>query len=228
MAKIMAKVETLPLNKKQLTKGQKTKERILFSAIAVLAKNGIKGTTHRAIATQADIQLSLTTYYFKDIDELIQQAFELNSSYLRKRTSTILDKAFSYLEEIKESDLHKTSVKHKLCDQLVNMTTQYLLENIKKEAMFLSVEQLMFTTVQVSPQLKKLAYEHEQSQLKPFELLCCHFNNVDPDIDAQMMRNIFSQLQYSQLLLPKDEISAEYIEKTTRKITMWIMKLNVS
>ena len=46
------------------SKGEKTREKILLSAIEVLGLNGIKGTTHRAIASHADLQLSLTTYYF--------------------------------------------------------------------------------------------------------------------------------------------------------------------
>ncbi len=218
----MSEVSVLS-EKKKLKKGEKTKKRILFSAIDVLAKNGIKGTTHRAIAQQANIQLSLTTYYFKDIQELIQQAFELNSNYLRARTSTILDKVFSSLEKKSKCDLEKISVKNHLCDQLVEMTTLYIFENIKKEAVSLSVEQLMFTTVQVSPQLKKLAHEHEQSQLQPFEQFCRYFNDKDPEVDAKMMRTIFSQIQYSQLLIPQDEISIDDIEKIVRKIITWIM-----
>ena len=65
------------------SKGELTREKILLSAINVLAFNGIKGATHRAIANHAEIQLSLTTYYFKDISDLVQNAFQLNSEYLR-------------------------------------------------------------------------------------------------------------------------------------------------
>jgi len=61
------------------SKGERTKKLILESAIVMLAEHGIKGTTHRAIATHANLQLSLTTYYFKDIQDLVQQAFELNA-----------------------------------------------------------------------------------------------------------------------------------------------------
>ena len=49
--------------KKRRSKGERTKHLILESAIAILAKQGIKGATHRAIASHANIQLSLTTYY---------------------------------------------------------------------------------------------------------------------------------------------------------------------
>jgi len=205
------------------SKGERTREKILIAAINVLAKNGIKGTTHRAIANYAEIQLSLTTYYFKDIGELVQQAFQLNSEYLRTRTDTILSKAFTSLENIEKASLRKVSVKNDLCDKLAEMTANYLFENIKNEAVPIAVEQLMFTTMKVSPELKQLAQEHELSQLKPFTKLANYFNKKDPEIDAQMMRTIFSQLQYSQLAIEPKELSIEPVQKVTRKLMAWIM-----
>jgi len=207
------------------SKGDRTREKILLAAIEVLAVNGIKGTTHRAIANHAEIQLSLTTYYFKDIRELVQQAFQLNSDNLRARTDTILQKAFESLDSVDKSTLRKVSVKNELCDKLAEMTARYLFDNIKKETKPLAVEQLMFTTGQVSPELKKLAHEHEQSQLLPFTRLASFFNKKDPEIDAQMMRTIFSQLQYSQLTIEPSELSIEPIQKRTRKLMGWIMGL---
>lgn len=205
------------------SKGERTRERILSAAIEVLAINGIKGTTHRAIANYANIQLSLTTYYFKDINELVQQAFQLNSEYLRAKTDTILDKAFNALKNIDKASLRKVAVKNELCEQLSTMTADYLFANVQTETTYLAVEQLMFTTVKVSPELKKLAHEHDQSQLRPFTELASYFNKKDPESDALMMRTIFSQLQYNQLPLKEDERSIDPIKKGTRKLLGWIM-----
>jgi len=207
------------------SKGERTREKILLAAIDVLAINGIKGTTHRAIANYAEIQLSLTTYYFKDIRELVQQAFQLNSDHLKDRTDTILHKAFTSLENVDKSSLRKVAIKSELCEKLTEMTASYLFENIKKEAISLAVEQLMFTTMQVSPELKKLAHEHEQSQLRPFTKLASYFNKKDPEVDAKMMRTIFSQLQYSQLTKGPSELTIKPIEEVTRKLMGWIMGL---
>jgi DNA-binding transcriptional regulator YbjK len=208
------------------SKGERTKEKILLAAINVLAINGIKGTTHRAIANYAEIQLSLTTYYFKDIGELVQQAFQLNSDHLRARTDTILEKVSNTLESIDKASLKKVSEKTVLCEKLSKLTANYLFANIQKESTPLAVEQLMFTTVQVSPELKKLAHEHEKSQLIPFTQFAGYFNKTDPEIDAQMMRTIFSQLQYSQLPLTESEQSIKPIEEVTKKLIGWIMGLN--
>ncbi len=227
----MPKAKTPPTNNKTVhrrSKGEQTREKILLSAIDVLATLGIKGTTHRAIANQASIQLSLTTYYFKDIQELVQQAFMLNSDRIRARTDNILQKAFASFDSIDKTNLQKTNVKTELCDQLATMTASYLFENINKETTSLAVEQLMYTAVQVTPKLKKLAHEHEEYQLRPFAQLATYFNKVDPEVDAKIMRTIFSQLQYSQLPLNRSERSIEPIQKVTRKLMGWIMGLTSS
>lgn len=205
------------------SKGERTREKILLAAINVLAINGIKGTTHRAIANYADLQLSLTTYYFKDIGELIQQAFEYNSEYLRAKTDTILDQAFTTLANIDAASLQEISVKREICNKLAEMTAKHIFENIKKESVALTVEQLMFTTIPVSPELKKLAQAHKQSQVEPFTKLASYFNSINPEIDANMMQTVFSQLEYSQLPLEPEEVSIEPIQQIAKKLIGWVM-----
>lgn len=212
-------------NVQRRSKGERTREKVLLAAIDVLATNGIKGTTHRAIANHAELQLSLTTYYFKDINELVQQAFQLNSDLHRARTDVILDKAFSALTSIDKASLKKVSVKTELCKQMSEMTANYLFENIQNQSTSLAVEQLMFTTVKVTPELKKLAKEHEDYQLQPFTKLATFFNKKDPDIDARIMWTLFLQLQYTQLPLNKNERSIEPILDVTTKLLSWIMGL---
>ena len=214
--------KNLPI--KRRSKGELTREKILISAIEVLALNGIKGTTHRAIASHAQLQLSLTTYYFKDIQELIHQAFKLNSDRILSRADTILEAAFTTITSIEKKDLRKTVVKEVLCQKLAEMTAEHLIDNIKHQAISLAVEQLMLTEIQVTPELRLLIQEHELAQLVPYEQLCSFFNKVSPELDAKIMYTVFSQLQYSQLT-KQVSIDVDLIAQTTRRVISWIMSL---
>jgi len=209
---------------KRRSKGERTREKILIAAIEVLALNGIKGTTHRAIASHADLQLSLTTYYFKDIQELIHQAFKLNSKQILARADVILESAFVFITRIEKKELRKTAVRETLCLQLSEMTSEHLIDNIKHQAIPLAVEQLMLTEIQVTPELRLLIQEHELAQLVPYEQLCGFFNKVNPELDAKIMYTVFSQLQYGQLA-NQINIDGELILQTTHKIIAWIMSL---
>jgi DNA-binding transcriptional regulator YbjK len=215
-------VNNLPV--KRRSKGEKTRERILIAAIEVLALNGIKGTTHRAIASHADLQLSLTTYYFKDIQELIHQAFKLNSQHILSNNENALQNAFASVKEIEKKELRKIANKAELCQQLTESATGHLIDNIKHRAISYAVEQLMFTEVQVTPKLHLLAQEHESAQVAPYELLCRCFNKDTPELDAKIMYTVFSQLQYSQLA-NQVNIDTELVQQTCRRMIAWIMSL---
>ncbi|MER7604676.1 TetR family transcriptional regulator [Nocardioides sp. NPDC127503] len=47
------------------------RDQILDAACRVLAQQGVRGFTHRAVAGEAGVPLGLTTYYFKDRDHLL-------------------------------------------------------------------------------------------------------------------------------------------------------------
>jgi DNA-binding transcriptional regulator YbjK len=51
------------------------RERILDAAIGVIAEHGLAGTTHRLIASAADVPLGSLTYHFAGLDDLRAQAF---------------------------------------------------------------------------------------------------------------------------------------------------------
>ena len=209
---------------KRRSKGEKTREKILVAAIEILALNGVKGTTHRAIATHAELQLSLTTYYFKDIQELIHQAFKLNSKRILSHADPVLETAFSIITKVPKKELRKTTTKLALCDQLTNMASLHLIDTIKHQAISLTVEQLMFTETQVTPSLRLLSQEHELSQLIPYKELCQFFNKINPEVDAKIMYTIFSQLRYAQLY-KQVNIDTLIIEQTVRRVIAWIMSI---
>lgn len=205
------------------SKGEKTKLHILNSAISVLAKQGIKGTTHRAIAKEADIQLSLTTYYFKDIQELIHQAFQLNSAQTIALASLTWKDAFELLDNISVSNLKKLSVKQQLCDDFSEMACNYLYQKITTQANSLAVEQLLFTEIQITPELRTLAQQHKAALMLPFLRLCQHFNKKDPQVDADIMLTILTQLEYRHLAKAENEVNKDEIHLVVKRVISWVI-----
>lgn len=51
------------------------RSKIISGALAVIAREGVHRTTHRRIAEEAGVPLGSLTYYFKDLTEIIEQAF---------------------------------------------------------------------------------------------------------------------------------------------------------
>jgi len=210
---------------KRRSKGEQTRLLILQSATEVLAKNGIKGTTHRAIATHASIQLSLTTYYFKDIQELVHQAFVLCSSQITANTSLDWQPAVDLLTSVNKANLRKINDRENLRNKLSEMATRHLIKRITNSPVELAVEQLLFTEVRVNPQLVALANMHRETLLAPFIRLCKFFNSHDPHIDAEIMLTVFAQLEYRNLAVASNELDTENIKAIVSRTIGNVMNL---
>ncbi|WP_197373968.1 TetR/AcrR family transcriptional regulator [Mycolicibacterium baixiangningiae] len=61
------------------------KERIVASALEVLARDGVAGITHRTIGTAADVPLGSITYHFATLDDIVHRAFESHVDTLAGR-----------------------------------------------------------------------------------------------------------------------------------------------
>ena len=54
---------------------EQRRQLILDAAMRIVVRDGVRGVRHRAVAAEAGVPLSATTYYFKDIDDLINDTF---------------------------------------------------------------------------------------------------------------------------------------------------------
>lgn len=62
--------------------------RIADAAVRVIAREGIAGLSHRAVAAEADVPLGSTTYHYKSLDELLVAALRLvNDAWLARFTA---------------------------------------------------------------------------------------------------------------------------------------------
>ena len=58
-------------------RGELRRTAILRATWQVVLRDGVRGVRHRAVAEAAGVPLASTTYYFKDIHELLVQSFQL-------------------------------------------------------------------------------------------------------------------------------------------------------
>lgn len=73
------------------------RDRLVATALDVIAEQGVAGASHRSIARAADVPLGSTTYHFASIDELLAAAFtrhaETVASCFEERMRAACDRA---------------------------------------------------------------------------------------------------------------------------------------
>src|SRR3954454_10440861 len=79
----------------QQDRSRRRREALLRAAIELLGETGAKSVTHRAVAQRAGVPLASTTYYFRSVDELIQEALKLHVAERVAELERLADAALS-------------------------------------------------------------------------------------------------------------------------------------
>lgn len=204
-------------------RGEQTRQKILDATLRVIAREGVRGTTHRAIAKEAGVQLSLTTYYFRDLGELISLAF---SAFMERDQATLAEqweRAFAYLDQFSPAELDKPSVRQRIVDYCTKRIVDHVRHGLSKYPEGLAVEHHFFFESLNAPALKELSWQHRRRLLQPIVRFCEYFNSVDPETDANLLLGAITRLEYESLPLAPERVNYKGIRKEIRRIVGWIV-----
>lgn len=147
-------------------KSEIRRREILQAALRIVTREGVQGVKHRAVAKEAKVPLASTTYYFKDISELISDAFTLfaesSQEKLDRFYSELQKSAAKYdLEELRK-DLQ---LRRRFAEELVEMGTVYLLTQVQHHQVDLLSEQAFLMESIRDKRLRKLALGYKEAWL---------------------------------------------------------------
>ncbi|MFL0795892.1 MAG: TetR family transcriptional regulator [Cellvibrionaceae bacterium] len=193
--------------------GSRKRKEILNAALRIIAREGIRGVRHRAVAKEADVSLSSTTYYFKDIHELIADAFTLYAENSLQENQPLEQAATSLLASLGQP-LNKVSSETK--QLVVSKLTSFLVDHIKRQSSQTEARLIEWAFRQAATQDASLApavlamqNEVASSAEKILELL----GSNNPKADALITVTAIQALEYKICISPED-VSDEDIHKT--------------
>jgi len=144
-------------------KSEHRRRLILEAALRIVAREGIRGVKHRAVAKEAGVPLASTTYYFKDIEELISDAFML----FAEKSQKVLDQFYIELDKLvglfnlKEVLLVDASRQH-FTSELVEMGVRYIKAQVKFRREDLLTEMAFLLEAVRDENLKPLARDYRE------------------------------------------------------------------
>lgn len=204
-------------------RGEKTRQKILAATLRVIASEGVRGTTHRAIAKKAGVQLSLTTYYFKDLNELISLAFQafMESDYGAQTEQW--QKAFRYLDQFPPAALQDADTRRRIVDYCAKRIVDHVRLGLTEYPEGLAVEHHFFYEALSDPVLQELSELHRSRLLQPIVRFCEYFNNDDPETDANLLLGTITRLEYEALSSIPERVDYRAIRNEIRRIVGWIV-----
>lgn len=175
---------------------------ILDAAMRVVVRDGVRGVRHRAVATEAGVPLSATTYYFKDIDDLLNDAF---AQYV-ERSAAFMAKLWGnterLLHELLARDDGTPAGRSQLADAIARMTFDYVQHQLRSRRDHLIAEQAFRQEALLNPRLAELVASHERILLQGARQLLEVLGSREPREDAQLLTAIIGHMEYQGLLEP--------------------------
>ena len=220
----MSQLSDSSLNSKQGSavkyKGRKTsragseqrRRLILEAALRIVIREGVRGIRHRAVAKEADVPLAATTYYFKDIQELINDTFTL---YAEQSLEVVNQFSQRLYEPLANGDgksfVEAMNSVEDMSEVIADNMTQYVVEQITHHRDSLIAEQAFRYESILSPHLCKLGQVHKLALMQKLTDLLTMIQSPNPVEDAAIMISVLHRIEYEGLLVEPEDLDKKAI-----------------
>lgn len=192
---------------------------ILQAALRVLVRDGVRGVRHRAVAAEAGVPLSATTYYFKDIHDLLADALTLFASDM---VQTFVDPFWSRANEwVRSVPLETLAAPDKVAvivDQMADMGSQYILTRVSEHREQLMLEHAFWYAALTDERMHGIALQHGRRLLQSFSGVLEYVGVAEVELAAKSILMTVRGLEYEGLLGSPDFTPAKVRAALHRKI----------
>lgn len=188
---------------------------ILEAALRIVIREGVRGIRHRAVAKEADVPLAATTYYFKDIQELINDTFTLYAEQALEVVTQFSKRLYEPLENGKgKSVVEALNSDEDMTDVIAVSLTEYVIEQVSQHRESLIAEQAFRYEAILNPHLRKLGEVHKVALMQKLTDLLTLMQSAHPAEDAAIVISVLHRIEYEGLLLESEELDKKSIYST--------------
>lgn len=204
-------------------KSESRRRRILEAALEIAARDGVKGIKHRPVARLAGVPLASTTYYFKDIEQLIQDAFVL----FAEKANRDLESFYAALNRLIDHDLARGSLntslgREQLAGDLADYIADYFTEQLRHNQATILTEQAFLAEAMREPALEGLARQYRKAWLEGVEAILIRLGTARPRRDAALLISVVSGMGYDGLLF-RDRFNSTFLRDALGRIIGLLM-----
>lgn len=182
-------------------KSEHRRRLILDATLRIVAKEGIRGVKHRSVAKEAGVPLASTTYYFKDIDELISDAFMLFAENSQKNLESFYGQLATLISSYNYEALTKSKeLREKLSEQLVELGVQYIQAQIRFRKNDILAEQAFLLESIRDEMLKPIAWNYRVVWQSSLANLLRDLGSKSPEENATIVISTVYSLQYDGVI----------------------------
>ena len=178
---------------------------ILHAALRVMAHDGVRGLRHRAVAKEAGVPLSATTYYFKDIHDLLADAFALFSN---ETMLTFVDpfwsRANEWVRSYPKGLRQNPALVIEVADHMGAMGANYILTRVREHREQLMLEHAFWYAALHDARMYAMALQHGRRVLGNFIQILDYVGAHEIELGAKSILMTVRRLEYEGMLGAED------------------------
>lgn len=203
--------------------GHARRQAILEAALRIIVRDGIRAVRHRAVAQEAQVPLAATTYYFRDLGELISDSFTLYAERALEAAKSLEKDTVAALNE------HRPQLSSPQGrEQLARMLTEFVMHFMRSQTEDRDDRQIEQAFRQEALRNEKLANDVQvpyRANLGILERFFQGLGSADPVADAHAVFGAIKHWEFQLLVnTPTDEDWAT-AERSLRRLVMGLFKL---
>ncbi|MXR69128.1 TetR family transcriptional regulator [Shewanella sp. JBTF-M18] len=189
--------------------GEARRVAILEATLRLIVKEGVRGVRHRAVATEAQVPLASTTYYFKDIKDLISDALTYFAEKTLWMNNTLEQKSFQLLEML-EADSELI-----VPDKVAAHLTDFLCEHIQTQVNHRDdriLEVAFHEEALRNPALAEAIQLLDNGFIQTIEQFFVALGSNTANADAHQLLGLIRWVEYQSVI--SGELDSDFLQQT--------------
>ncbi|ARN73255.1 TetR/AcrR family transcriptional regulator [Oceanicoccus sagamiensis] len=196
--------------------GIKRRKQILEATLRVILKDGIRGVRHRAVAEEAKVPLASTTYYFKDIEELLSETFLFWNHSAIIYVDSIQDKVFAHINDSTADHIKDPETRTKLANVVAGFAITFVLDQIEGHLEDRVLELAFHHEATRNKKLRHVVRNRLNGHRDSMEQFYRLLGSSNPKADAQVTISLMLRLE-QEAVMDDDEVDTAAIENTLNR-----------
>ncbi|WP_204114434.1 TetR/AcrR family transcriptional regulator [Shimia biformata] len=205
-----------------LPKGERTRRKILTATLEIVARKGVNGVTHRAVARRAGVSLSTTTYHFDNLEDMLVKAWDMIETVWADKLEETLH---AFIQRVDTSGLSPTSslaFREGLRDELAYLAIHYLHNPTPDRRIRLMAEMRFTYEAGHLVELQERMDTYRNAVIARLRVLPEKAGSETPDLDASILFDAVQTMQFRALTHPI-EAHRHYLLARVRRYLGWFL-----
>jgi DNA-binding transcriptional regulator YbjK len=172
---------------------------IIEATLRVMRRDGLRTVTHRAVASEAGVPLAATTYYFRDLEDLITESFLHWSAGQRHVVE-------SFHRRVLELLATAGAPSADLADTLADAAADYIAEQVGRYRADRVLEFAFLHEAVRLPGLREVVEQQQRTYTDYLGDVHAALGSPQPALDAQISNSLLLGLEKRALLAGADAI----------------------